>query len=410
MKKRLFALLLAACMALGASPGALAAGEDTAARVVFESTAPDSAGCFTVTMTMYDVTFRVYQFALRYDPAVATPVDQNGTAVDSFGGFAKKDPGTDWISTVGTELNAETGLIDFSGYIMPGTEGEPLDDTSQAVVGSDGLLIYTFYFKKVAEGDASIQVATQEKGEPYRPACPQGVIVAGEDGNVPVTVTFRMAEAVGTGGSEVFEGTSSGNGSNNSSDNGSGNGSGGGTAHSGSVPETPAKTVDELLAQAVFLEIGSHAAVVEGGVTAIYPGEPMVTAYAHDDRTFVPVRFVAERLGAEVAWENDTRTVVIEKGGHTVRMPVGSLTYTLDGVEQTLDVPAELTASTDGNARTMVPVRFVTEALGYQVEWDQPRNLVVIVPGTAEWDHDGDVEGRTMDEALSLLAMYGGFV
>ena len=122
------------------------------------------------------------------------------------------------------------------------------------------------------------------------------------------------------------------------------------------------------------------------------------------------MRFVAERLGAEVAWENDTRTVVIEKGGHTVRMPVGSLTYTLDGVEQTLDVPAELTASTDGNARTMVPVRFVTEALGYQVEWDQPRNLVVIVPGTAEWDHDGDVEGRTMDEALSLLAMYGGFV
>ena len=247
MKKRLFALLLAACMALGVSPGALAAGEDAAARVVFESTAPDSAGCFTVTMTMYDVTFRVYQFALRYDPTVATPVDQNGTAVDSFGGFAKKDPGTDWISTVGTELNAETGLIDFSGYIMPGTEGELLDDTSQAVVGSDGLLIYTFYFKKVAEGDASIQVATQEKGEPYRPACPQGVIVAGEDGDVPVTVTFRMAEAVGTGGSEVFDGTSSGGGSGGgSADNG--------PADSGSVPEPPAKTVDELLAQAVFLE------------------------------------------------------------------------------------------------------------------------------------------------------------
>ena len=403
MKKRLFALLLAACMALGVSPGALAAGEDAAARVVFESTAPDSAGCFTVTMTMYDVTFRVYQFALRYDPTVATPVDQNGTAVDSFGGFAKKDPETGWISTVGTELNAETGLIDFSGYIMPGTEGELLDDTSQAVVGSDGLRIYTFYFKMLREGDAAIQVATEEKGEPYRPACPQGVIVAGEDGDVPVTVTFRMAEAVGTGGSEVFDGTSSGGGSGGgSADNG--------PADSGSVPEPPAKTVDELLAQAVFLEIGSHAAVVEGGVTAIYPGEPMVTAYAHDDRTFVPVRFVAERLGAEVAWENDTRTVVIEKDGHTVRMPVGSLTYTLDGVEQTLDVPAELTASTDGNARTMVPVRFVTEALGYQVEWDQARNLVVIVPEAAGWDPDGDVEGRTMDEALSLLAMYGGFV
>ena len=174
--------------------------------------------------------------------------------------------------------------------------------------------------------------------------------------------------------------------------------------------EEPGPTADELLDGSVILELGSHAALVEGGVTAIYPGERSVTAYAHDNRTFVPVRFVAERLGANVGWENDTQTVVIEKDGHTVRMAVGALTYTLDGVEQAMDVPAEFQASTDGNSRTMVPIRFVTEALGYQVEWDQARNLVIVADPSLGWDLAGETENQALDEAVSRLALYGGFV
>lgn len=393
MKRRWFALLLAMSMVLCVMPVSSMAAEPETARVVFESSAPDKNGYFDVTMTMYDVTFRVYQFALRYDTAVVTPVDQNGAAVDSFGGFAEKNPDTRWISTVGTELNAQTGLIDFSGYIMPGTQGELLDELGQATVGSDGLQIYTFHFQKTGEGDAALQVATQEKGEPYRPACPQGVIVAGEDGEVPVTVTFQMDQEVGTGGSQDFTGEESV-----------------GQTGKPEQPAQPEKTVDGLLDQTIFLEIGSHAAVVGGGVTAIYPGERAVTAYAHNNRTFVPVRFVAERLGADVTWEGDTQTVVVKKDGHTIRMAVGSLTYTLDGVTKTLDVPAEYMASTGGNSRTMVPVRFVTEALGYQVEWDQTRNLVVIARPDSGWDPAGTVEGDTMDEAVRLLTMYSAFV
>ncbi len=382
MRKRGLAcfLLLLVCLT-ACLPGTLAA-EGSTARVVFESSEPDADGCFQVTMTMYDVTFRVYQFALRYDPAVVTPVGPDGAAAGSFGAFARKNPETDWINTVGTQLNAETGLIDFSGYIMPGTQGELLDQLGQATVGSDGLLIYTFYFKKVAEGDAAIQVATQEKGEPYRPACPQGVIVAGEEGEVPVTVTFQMAESVGPGGSEDFTGQ----------------------------PQEPVKDADELLNEGIFLKIGGHAAVADGGVVAIYPGEPNVTAYAHDNRTFVPIRFVSEELGAQVEWENDTQTAVITKDGRTVRMQVGALTYTLDGEEKAMDVPAEFTPSVGGNFRTMVPVRFVTEALGYQVEWDQTRNLVVIMDPSYGWDPAGETEGQVMNEAVRLMTMYGGFV
>ena len=333
MKRRVFALVLALCLTLSLAGGAGAA-EEKPARVIFERTAPDADGCYSVTMTLYDTTFRVFQFALRYDPAAVTPVDDTGAAAQTFGDFAHKDP--DWITPVGTELNTQTGLIDVSGFIMPGTTGPMLDELGQAVVGSDGLQVYTFRFRQTGAGEDGLQIATQEKGEPYRPACPQGVILAGEAGEIPVTVTFRTAQSGEDGDSQDFTGSG----------------------------DTGGKTAEGLVNQTIFLEIGTHRAVVEGGVSAIYPGEPDVTAYAHDNRTFVPVRFVAERLGADVSWEGDTQTVVVEKDGHTIRMQVGSLTYTLDRQTKQLDVPAEYKASTGGNSRTMVPVRFVTQALG----------------------------------------------
>ena len=379
MKRRVFALVLALCLTLSLAGGAGAA-EEKQARVVFERTAPDADGCYSVTMTLYDTTFRVFQFALRYDPAAVTPVDDTGAAAQTFGDFAHKDP--DWITPVGTELNTQTGLIDFSGFIMPGTTGPMLDELGQAVVGSDGLQVYTFRFRQTGTGEDGLQIATQEKGEPYRPACPQGVILAGEAGEIPVTVTFRTAQSVDDGDSQDFTGSG----------------------------DTGGKTAEGLVNQTIFLEIGTHRAVVEGGVSAIYPGEPDVTAYAHDNRTFVPVRFVAERLGADVSWEGDTQTVVVEKDGHTIRMQVGSLTYTLDGQTKQLDVPAEYKASTGGNSRTMVPVRFVTEALGYQVEWEAGRNLVVIAPPQAHWDPAGAAEQQAMDRVRELLNRYGGFV
>ena len=78
MRKKILCLLLALYIVLGAGPALAAQGDG--ARVVFEGSAPDADGYFQVTMTLYDVTFQVYQFALRYDPAVVQPVDQSGAA------------------------------------------------------------------------------------------------------------------------------------------------------------------------------------------------------------------------------------------------------------------------------------------------------------------------------------------
>lgn len=388
VKKRLFMLLLAVCLTLGLSPGTLAAEEQTA-RVVLEAGTPDANGCFTMEMRIYNATFNAFQFVLWYDEATVLPVDGKGAATSNFTAFAQKED-DGWMSTVGTSLDPEQCLIDFTGYVTPGqsvaVDGE--GRTGVATVGESGLKLFTFHFKKVGDAPVRLALATQDSGLPYREYMVEGGAVLDAGIAAPLTLEFVYPKETGESDSTVVTEP------------------GGNT----STQQPPAKTVDELLEQAVFLEIGSPAAVVEGGVTAIYPGESGVTAYAHDNRTFVPVRFVAERLGADVGWENDTQTVVVEKDGHTVRMAVGSLTYTLDGVEKTLDVPAEFAASTGGNSRTMVPVRFVTEALGYQVEWEASRNLVVIAPQGVEWDPDGTVEGQAMDQVRSLLTMYGNFV
>lgn len=91
------------------------------------------------------------------------------------------------------------------------------------------------------------------------------------------------------------------------------------------------------------------------------------------DRTMVPVRAVAEALGAEVAWDGTTRTVTVVKGGTVVLIPVGSPTAEVNGTPVTLDVPAVIV----GN-RALIPLRFVSESLGAVVDWFGTGQVVAV--------------------------------
>lgn len=84
--------------------------------------------------------------------------------------------------------------------------------------------------------------------------------------------------------------------------------------------------------------------------------------YIANDRTYVPFRALGEALGAEVVWDNDARTVTYTLGKTEVVMTIGEKTYTVNGEEKTMDVAPEITGD-----RTYVPVRFVGEALGFNV-------------------------------------------
>lgn len=91
------------------------------------------------------------------------------------------------------------------------------------------------------------------------------------------------------------------------------------------------------------------------------------------DRTLVPIRFVSEAMGAKVDWENDTRTVVIQKDEDNIRYTIGQPMAYLNGEMLTFDSYGILKES-----RTFVPLRFIAEMLSCDVDWKDSTKTVVI--------------------------------
>jgi hypothetical protein len=114
--------------------------------------------------------------------------------------------------------------------------------------------------------------------------------------------------------------------------------------------------------------IGSNIYYV-GGVAKVMDVAP----YIKGDRTYVPMRYLGEILGAEVVWDDAARTVTLTKGDTTVVFTIGSTSYTVNGEAKTADVAPEIT-----NDRTMLPARFVAEAFGAVVGWDAATQTVLI--------------------------------
>lgn len=103
--------------------------------------------------------------------------------------------------------------------------------------------------------------------------------------------------------------------------------------------------------------------VVDGRRLDVTPAPAVV-----DGRVLVPLRAVSEALGAQVAWNGETRTVTITRGAEDVSLRVGlRLACRGDGCARPalLDVPPRIVSE-----RTLVPLRFIAEAFGVRVRWD----------------------------------------
>jgi hypothetical protein len=87
----------------------------------------------------------------------------------------------------------------------------------------------------------------------------------------------------------------------------------------------------------------------------------------------VPLRFIAEGLGAGVVWQPRRKRVVIRRGGETVTTRVGSHALRHNGRSETIYQPARII-----RGRIFVPLRAVGYALGVGVEWDGPTRTVLI--------------------------------
>ena len=97
-----------------------------------------------------------------------------------------------------------------------------------------------------------------------------------------------------------------------------------------------------------------------------------VPGLALGTRTMVPIRTVAEALGATVLWPQGSNQVILRKGADTIVLTLGSADAVVNG--QAVPLPDGVPACVvkhQGVERTMVPLRFVSEQLGAQVGWDQ---------------------------------------
>ena len=93
-----------------------------------------------------------------------------------------------------------------------------------------------------------------------------------------------------------------------------------------------------------------------------------------NDRTMVPMRAIFEALGCSVSWNDGTRTATGVRNGTTVSLTIDDNIAKIDGEKITLDAPAALI-----NGRTMIPLRFVSEALGASVKWEDETSTVRIL-------------------------------
>ncbi len=91
------------------------------------------------------------------------------------------------------------------------------------------------------------------------------------------------------------------------------------------------------------------------------------------NRTVLPVRAVAEALGADVAWDDTQRKITVTKGDAFLEIFIGRAFALVNGEQIAIDTPAFIE-----NDRAYLPLRFIAEQLGADVAWDQAAQQVVI--------------------------------
>ncbi|MDD4439477.1 MAG: copper amine oxidase N-terminal domain-containing protein, partial [Tissierellia bacterium] len=92
-----------------------------------------------------------------------------------------------------------------------------------------------------------------------------------------------------------------------------------------------------------------------------------------EGRTLIPVRAISEGMGAEVGWNAEEKIVTITKDDKVIVFNLTENKVFVDEAEVIIDVPAKVM-----NNRTMVPLRFIAEHLGLNVDYDEEMQTIVI--------------------------------
>lgn len=125
-----------------------------------------------------------------------------------------------------------------------------------------------------------------------------------------------------------------------------------------------------------------------------------------DNRTFVPIRVIAENLGATVDYNNKDRIVTIRRDKTNILLTIGDDIARISSDVETrpaiLDAPAFLR-----NDRTYLPLRSISELFGMQVDWDGGKRAVYIKEKSYLPDYIN--RDNALEEVLERLKELGIF-
>ncbi len=97
------------------------------------------------------------------------------------------------------------------------------------------------------------------------------------------------------------------------------------------------------------------------------------------DRTLLPIRYIAEAIGANVGWSNSERKVTMTLKGTVIELWIGNNYARVGGQYKLIDSSnPQVTPIIVEPGRTMLPLRFIAENLGSRVDWDAGQKEVTV--------------------------------
>ncbi len=121
----------------------------------------------------------------------------------------------------------------------------------------------------------------------------------------------------------------------------------------------------------LFLSIPAFASprVVLDGQFLQFDTQPTI----ENGTTLVPLRQIFQSLGATITWDENTKKITAKKDATVITLFVGKSEAYVNNKKVTLTVPPKVI-----NNRTLVPLRFISESLGADVDWDAAQQIAVI--------------------------------
>lgn len=118
--------------------------------------------------------------------------------------------------------------------------------------------------------------------------------------------------------------------------------------------------------------------------------DPPLSPIIFNDRALVPVREIFEEVGAKVNYVNDTQTVEVYNDDSYVRLKINDNVAYINGEKENIpdNVVPKLISKVGGETKTMVPVRFISETIGLDVEFDWADGAILIESDQAVSDEE----------------------